>query len=297
LLSFNVSTKHKTYGYRFIKGPQFPPAQLYSLGWQIQSSSDYYYDGMKRQDEAGNCVFQYTLSGSGMIEFNDQHFILNKGTAFISVIPSNHRYYIPENSEKWEFIFITLTGDYVISEWIKIQEQFGKVIHFKEKEEIIQYIWEIYLAAINNNISDGYQTSTIAYEFIMKLYRSLNLQLMDGNSNNCNINKSIHFMKDNLHRELSLDDMADVVNMSKYYFNHTFTKTVGISPWNYLTKLRVEYAITLLLTTTFTVDEISCKVGYASANYFNKVFRKYIGTSPGKFRKRYTDVNDFTINL
>lgn len=292
-----MDSMYKNFAYRFIKGPQSPPVEVYSLGWQIQSSLAYNFDGMKRHDESGNCIFQYTLSGSGVIEFNGQHHILNKGDAFLTVIPSNHRYYLSENCEKWEFIFITLTGEYAISEWGKIQEQFGKVIRFKEQEEIITYLWETYWAATNNKISDGYQTSSIAYEFIMKLLRSLNSQFKNGNPNNTCINISIKFMKDNLHRELCLDDIAGYVNMSKFHFNHTFTKSMGISPWNYLTKLRVEYAVKLLLSTKLTVDEISSMVGYTSSNYFNKVFRKYIGTSPGKLREKYIDINDFTINL
>lgn len=297
MLDLNTDLMYKTFGYRFIKGPQSPPVKIHSLGWQIQSSAAYDFDGMKRRDEWGNCIFQYTLSGSGVIEINSEKHILNKGTAFLTVIPSDHRYYLPENSDKWEFIFITLNGDFAVSEWKKIQEQFGTVIKFNEQEEIIKYFWQTYCSAANNNIEDGFHTSSIAYEFIMKLLRSLNFQAInDLHSNSC-IDTSIKFMKDNLNKELCLDDIANYVNMSKFHFSHAFTKALGISPWNYLKKLRLEYAAKLLLSTNLTVDEISSMVGYTSSNYFSKDFRKYIGTSPGKFRERYIGVKDFTFNL
>ncbi|QHQ60752.1 helix-turn-helix domain-containing protein [Anaerocolumna sedimenticola] len=297
MLHINNDSRHKSFAYRFIKSPQSPPAQIYSLGWQIQTSSVYDFDGMNRYSENGNCIFQYTLSGYGILELNGQKHILDEGSAFITVIPSKHRYYIPKDSDKWEFLFITLTGDYALSEWNKIQEQFEPVIKFKGQEEIIKYLWETYWSAANNKITDGYQTSFIAYEFIMKLYRSLNSQLINLSPVNSNIDKSIQYMKENFHHILSLDEISNFLGMSKYHFNHIFTKSVGISPWNYLTKLRIEYAAELLLSTNLTIDAIANMAGYESSNYFNKVFRKYIGTSPGKFRILYHDIEDFKLNL
>lgn len=297
MLDLNKDSMYKTFGYHFIKGPETPLTQIDSLGWQIQNSSSYNFNGMKRHDEAGNCIFQYTLSGSGILEVNGETHVLNKDTAFLTVIPSNHRYYLPKTSEKWEFIFITLTGNYVISEWTKIQNDFGTVIRLKEQDEIIKYFWEIYLAATNSKIVDGYQTSTIAYEFVMRLLQSLNNQSLNIYSGQSCISNSINFMKANLHKDISLEDIANYVGFSKFHFNHTFTKVTGISPWNYLTKLRLEHSIKLLLSTNLTVDEISVMVGYTSSNYFNKVFRKYIDSSPGRFREKYNDIKDFTLNL
>ncbi|WMJ90101.1 AraC family transcriptional regulator [Anaerocolumna sp. MB42-C2] len=297
MLQKNNDSKHKSFGYRFIKAPQSPPAQIYSLGWQIQTSSDYDFDGMSRPGENGNCIFQYTLSGYGILELNSQKHILEEGYAFITAIPGEHRYYLPKSSDKWEFIFITLTGDYAFLEWDKIQEQFGAVIHFKGQEEIIKYLWEIYWSAAGGKITDGYQTSYIAYEFVMKLYRSLNSQYNNLSLGNSNIDKSIQYMKDNFHRIHSLDEISSFINMSKYHFNHTFTRIMGISPWNYMTKLRIEYAAELLLSTNLTAHAIANMAGYESSNYFSKVFRKYIGTSPGRFRILYHDIKDFKINL
>ncbi|MCM0647319.1 AraC family transcriptional regulator [Clostridium swellfunianum] len=288
---------YKNFSYRYIKGPQSPPAQVHSLGWQIQNSTEYNFDGMRRPDEAGNCIFQYTLSGAGVIEFDNERYILDEGSAFLSTIPSKHRYYIPKNGQKWEFIYITLTGEYTISEWRKIQDNFGAVVKFSEKEEVIKYLWQIYWDAVNNKITDGYQTSGKAYEFIMKLYTSLNAQATKDMPNNNTLHEAITFMKDNLHRELCLDDIAFEVNMSKFHFNHLFTKAMGISAWNYITKLRIEKAVELLVSTSFTVEEIASMVGYSSSNYFNKVFRKYMGTSPGRLRKTYKDVRDITVSL
>ncbi len=296
LLEINKNYMHKTFGYRYIIGPQSPPVQLHSLGWQIQKSSSYYFDGMKRPEEAGNCIFQYTLSGSGLLEIEGELHILKEGDAFLTVLPSNHRYYLPEESKEWEFLFITLNGNLAEEEWAKLKRMYGNVIRLHKEEDLIKYLFDVYWSAANEEIKDGYQTSTIAYEVIMKLNKSLSLSKSEF-SKNSSMDQAVLFMKQNFQKEISLSDIANHIQMSKYHFNHSFIKAVGITPWNYLTKIRIEYSIKLLVTTDYTLDKISHLVGYTSANYYNKVFHKYVGTSPGKLREKYSNVNGYTLNI
>jgi AraC-like DNA-binding protein len=297
VLTDKVDIMYKTFGFRYMVGPQTPPVQLHSLGWQIQNSISYYCDGMNRQDETGNCIFQYTLSGNGILEINGISYTLREGDAFIAHIPSNHSYYLPESCDKWEFIFFTLHGDYVNKEWKRLQEMYSSVITLKKNSDIIQYWLETYLLAANNEITSGYQTSYIAYEFLMRLIQSLAYPATNEVSLSIKLEESIGFMKDCLHKDLILEDISNSVQMSKYHYLHTFTKYKGVTPWNFLTKLRIEYSIKLLLTTKESLEVISSQVGYRNANYFNKVFFKYVGMSPGKLRKKYHNINDFTLNL
>lgn len=297
MLDINQEFMYKTFGYRYIIGPQSPPAQLHSLGWQIQRNSSYYFDGLKRPEEAGNCIFQYTLSGSGLLEIDGHKHVLKEGEAFLIAIPGNHRYFLPDDKMEWEFIFITLNGTFAREEWAKLQEMYGNVIQLKKEDEVIKYLLDIYCSAANNGISDGFQTSSIAYDFLMKLNKSTSLPALDQLSGNNSMEHAILFMKNNFYRDISLDDIAMHVHISKYHFNHKFMKTVGITPWNYLTKIRIEHSIRLLVTTDYTLDKISLLVGYTSANYYNKVFHKYVGLSPGKLREKYRNVNEYTLNI
>ncbi len=84
---------------------------------------------------------------------------------------------------------------------------------------------------------------------------------------------------------ISLDEIAEQANLSKFYFIKKFNEYMNTSPIEYLTKLRIERAFILLRDTDITVKEIACQVGYSDPNYFNKVFRKIVGTSPGRFRQ------------
>jgi YesN/AraC family two-component response regulator len=57
-----------------------------------------------------------------------------------------------------------------------------------------------------------------------------------------------------------------------------------MTPVQYLTKIRIQKAAELLRSTSSSVTDIADEVGYANANYFNKVFRKAVGVSAGTFR-------------
>ena len=56
-----------------------------------------------------------------MIEIDGQEYKVDAGKAFIVNIPGNYRYYLPKESENWEFIFLTLYGDEVQKCWDYIQ--------------------------------------------------------------------------------------------------------------------------------------------------------------------------------
>ena len=101
----NNSTYLETFAYHFLKAPQNRLYQLRTIGWQKQTSTDYYWDGMKRPDDEDQCIFQYTLSGFGCIEIGNKLYKLERNQGFLIEIPSDHKYYIPVESEKWEFYF------------------------------------------------------------------------------------------------------------------------------------------------------------------------------------------------
>ncbi|RED56565.1 helix-turn-helix transcriptional regulator [Cohnella lupini] len=94
------------------------------------------------------------------------------------------------------------------------------------------------------------------------------------------------YIEQNYHLELSLSDLAQRVYVSPYHLAHVFKEEVGMSPIQYLIKCRIDEAKRLLVETDHSVRDIAMRVGYPNANYFNLLFSKLAGNSPGKFRKR-----------
>lgn len=99
------------------------------------------------------------------------------------------------------------------------------------------------------------------------------------------INKARQYIDENYMKELTLDDVSRVVNISSYYFSKVFKEETGENFIDYLTKLRIEAAKKLLRTTTKSMKEISAEVGYSDPNYFSRNFKKYTGKTPTEYQK------------
>lgn len=78
---------------------------------------------------------------------------------------------------------------------------------------------------------------------------------------------------------------ADMLRISVSRFNHLFKQCMGISPYAYYVRLRMENACGLLESTDLRIRDIAEKCGYEDALYFTQVFKKSIGLTPSQYRK------------
>jgi len=90
-----------------------------------------------------------------------------------------------------------------------------------------------------------------------------------------------HFKED-----LSLDQLARLANVNKYYLAHAFRREFGVSPINYLISRRIEESRFLLRETDHTLSLIAQILGFSSLSYFSQCFRRIEGVSPLEYRRR-----------
>jgi AraC family transcriptional regulator len=95
----------------------------------------------------------------------------------------------------------------------------------------------------------------------------------------------IDFMKANLHRKISLIDSARTVNLSSAHLSRLFTTETGISPGEYVIRLRMEKARQLLKTSLLSIKEIMALTGYGNRGHFVQHFRRYSGLAPSEYRR------------
>lgn len=112
------------------------------------------------------------------------------------------------------------------------------------------------------------------------------LQFEVLNSSKAIINKSQFYIENHFNEsDLSVEKLSNELGLSPTYFSTLFKKEIGISFINYLTDIRLAYAIKLLETTDDKTYIISEKIGYIDPNYFSYVFKKKFGVPPTKYRK------------
>lgn len=88
---------------------------------------------------------------------------------------------------------------------------------------------------------------------------------------------------------LSLDEIAKSAILSRFHFSRVFRDATRVSPFRYLSAVRIYQAKHLLATTTLSVTDISLAVGYNSLGSFTNHFTDSVGASPSRFRRMWVD--------
>lgn len=96
---------------------------------------------------------------------------------------------------------------------------------------------------------------------------------------------AMHYFRKNYNTEISIEEYSESRGLSNCWFIQCFKEITGSSPLQYILKLRISNAQSLLENTDYTITEIANMVGYTNSLYFSRLFHKYIGMSPKEYRK------------
>jgi AraC-like DNA-binding protein len=96
---------------------------------------------------------------------------------------------------------------------------------------------------------------------------------------------SIDFMNKEFRRNPSLEELAEKSDMAPNYFHRVVKRNFGITPFNYMLRLRMDIAIKLLTSTSLSIKEIAFKSGYDNEFYFYRLFKKQFNFTPGKLKR------------
>ena len=93
------------------------------------------------------------------------------------------------------------------------------------------------------------------------------------------------FLSENLHRDLSLAEMAGVLGLSTFHFARAFKAAAGVSPYKFLLEERLSTARKLLEATSLSVGEVGQSTGFQTLTGFGTAFRRRWGISPTQYRQ------------
>lgn len=133
--------------------------------------------------------------------------------------------------------------------------------------------------------------------------RSLNTRLMKEcvervhqNKINSSVSISVReccdYIKTNVLKPLSIENLAERAGYTEYYFTKKFHKEMGIRLVDYIKQERIEYAKIALITTKQEIQEISDLLHFGTRNYFTTVFRESVGMTPAAYRARMQEMEN-----
>lgn len=275
--------RYGVYGYRFAEGAG-RLCSLYAVGYDM-ATAGYLWDGLERTD-GPLYLFQYTLTGEGVFEQDGEVYRIAPGQAFMAEIPGQHRYYHPGGGEPWRFLFILLRQEPLQSQWSELVSKLGRLPQLPVDSAPIQTLRGLVREASAGRIADAYRASSQVYHLMMEL-----LRFASGRAERAEWPVKIHraaaLIEERYSNLPGLEELADIVGLSKYHLIRSFAKVTGLTPSEYAERIRMRHAAELLVHTDWSMERIASELGYGSGSYLIRVFRKHTGIPPGAFRSNY----------
>lgn len=99
------------------------------------------------------------------------------------------------------------------------------------------------------------------------------------------LRRVLAFIDQHLEEEITVGTLADLANLSAFHFTRMFTATLGVPPFRYVSRRRLEHAMSLLAEHALPLVEIAHRARFSSQASFNRAFRRATGMTPGAYRR------------
>jgi two-component system response regulator YesN len=99
------------------------------------------------------------------------------------------------------------------------------------------------------------------------------------------VKKAIGFIRSESQREISLDEICELVGLSKFYFAREFKRITGHTIVHYINLTRCESAKVMLCESDTSIAQVASLCGFSDQSYFTRVFKLTTGMSPTEYRK------------
>lgn len=177
-------------------------------------------------------------------------------------------------------IFLKFSVDGEIAELLQKAPMYFNSSH---PEKIIEKLDEIIL--LNESGTNNLLLYSRLLSFINLILYDSEIPKLQSGQNYEIIAKAKRYIETNYRKNISLKDIAGSVNLSPIYFHNIFTSACSITPHDYLIDHRISQAKKQLWDTSVPINLIAENCGFGCQQYFNKMFKKLLGISPGKYRK------------
>jgi AraC-like DNA-binding protein len=275
-------------------------ASLPAPGWwtpataffgSIETRTDptsYHWDGMKRlgRRDAPLVIFQLTLAGWGHFQsYGQPPRRVPPGKGFFALIPSRHRYYLPEDSPGWTFGWVGIYHPYLLARIGKQVAETGPLVETPPDGTLTASALRLVRGAIKKDFRDRFEVELALFEFGLAYERWAH-QSSDSSGEGERLLEAVRSrIVASLPKALAVDVLAAEYGMSRSHFSHFFRARTGLTPARFATEVRIHEAARLLLDTHAPLKRIADACGFANANHFCKVFRRFQHLSPAVYRQ------------
>lgn len=217
----------------------------------------------------------YLLEGTMEAEYLGTPHTLKAGD-FVFYPPNiPHRY---RDFSETNRVWVHFAGQ-AIPEILQETQLKGGVYHLSPSSQLKNLFVE--LVAVHNSSPEVSTEKAIMLSILYQLGQHCIRRSDDTHQ----IDQCATYLAEHHNAPLSVQDLAEMCCLSQSRFLFLFKERFGMPPREYQTQLRIQSGKLLLSTTQLSISDISTMVGYEDPLYFSRIFKKYTGTSPRRYRQ------------
>lgn len=233
-------------------------------------------------------LIHFIVSGKGSFFVDGKQYDLSDGQVFL-IKPSQLVQYTADVDEPWEYYWVGFNG--TNASRIVPRLPFSDDMPYyklKNPHRIRETLYNIFLSRGHEPYHDSLMIGHL-YIFLGELMREAKtLSHKKASASGGYVTKAIKFIQFNYSHDISIDDIAHSVGISRSHLYRVFVSNAGCSPIDYLTEYRVNEACYLLKNSNLSIAEVAASVGFFDQFYFSRVFRKAKGVPPSRFLSHET---------
>lgn len=248
--------------------------------------SRYDYDCRLRAG-LSHVVVQMTLQGAAYYQGRRGRQIVGPGQAFIDVIPGPFNYgYASEHGEPYKLVYAALVGGEARKWAMQIIRRFGHVLEIGLDSHVHTLLMAMahQKRAGSSSQPDRYTVSGQVYQLFMALLSQLTQSRL---SQTPRIGDAMGLIRSQAaNPDFTVQTLAGQIGCSREYLTRQFRHATGLTPSMAIIQHRLDMACVLLRQDSAKLDNVARACGFASANYFCRLFRQRLGVSPGQYRSQ-----------
>ena len=228
-------------------------------------------------------LIHYIISGKGYYKVNNRTYTLVAGDTFL-VYPNTEVLYYADENEPWEYAWVGFTGsdaslilqatDFSVQSPVIHQTALGERIH--------RQLLHIYDAR-GNEFEHAVEMTGRLYTMLAMFMHGAS-KTSEHNTSANYVQKGIEYISANYSYNITVEDIADYVGLSRSHLFRSFENILGQSPKEYLTDFRMRQACYLLEHSSLSITAIANSIGFDNSLYFSKTFHKFKGIAPKEYR-------------
>ncbi len=247
----------------------------------------YCWDGMKRlgRRDPPLFFFQLTMAGWGHFQLHGHApRPVRPGTGFFAVVPSRHRYYLPEKSPGWTFGWIGIYHPYLLGRVSKQVAATGPLVDLAPDGALTACTLRLVRGAIKKDFRDRFEVESALFEFVFAYERWASHARDSSGAGQQLLDAVRSLVLAGLPRAVGVEALAAEHGMSRSHFSHYFRARTGVTPARFATEVRIHEAARMLVATRTPLKQIALACGFANTSHFCKIFRHFQHLSPASYR-------------